>query len=445
MDRAMTLPKRGSLLLALLACCLALTSCTAKDDRTEIYLQRFFGECGAEYGRLTDLSKAEGECGIVTTLLNRFQAENPDIHLDVNIVAWPGYAQLAAQMAAKDPPDLVTMHQGVIADYQVRGLLEPINASLAQAGLDPNQFTAAGLRGVTKGGQIYALPWDTIGGLFHVNLKLFEQAGLMRDGKPILPRSPDELLAQARQFKARTGKPYLIQSTVNDPATFTRNFYTYLLAQDANFFPEPRRVSFNAPEARRVVELYRTIQREGLSTRNQDDPAAIQSFLAGEGGAFPTGTWMIGSFDKEAGTPGRALHNAYGVYPYPRLFGRDAAFVDGHSWVMPVRERTPEQRAAIARLLRFMAEHNYDWSRTGHIPAVRSVVEGAAFKALPHRADIAPLAVTGAPLPGHARLQGPIEGIIGEELAAAITGTKPVDRALIDAERRVNELLANAI
>ena len=76
-------------------------------------------------------------------LFNRFEAKNPDVELDVNIVAWPGYAQLAAQMAAKDPPDLVTMHQGVISDYVSRGLLEPMDGILREAGVNPEGFTAA--------------------------------------------------------------------------------------------------------------------------------------------------------------------------------------------------------------------------------------------------------------------------------------------------------------
>jgi multiple sugar transport system substrate-binding protein len=59
----------------------------------------------------------------------------------------------------------------------------------------------------------------------------------MKGGKPILPRSPEEFLAHARQFKARTGKPYLIQSLVGDNAYAARNLYTYLLAQDVAFFP----------------------------------------------------------------------------------------------------------------------------------------------------------------------------------------------------------------
>jgi multiple sugar transport system substrate-binding protein len=111
-------------------------------------------------------------------------------------------------------------------------------------------------------------------------------------------------------------------------------------------------------------------------------------------------------------------------------------------WVVPKRERTPEQRAAMARFFKFMAEHNFDWARTGHLPAFRSVVESARFKTLPHRPDFAALASIGQPLPGYVQRQSAIEGLIGEEVAAAVNGQKSIDRALADAERRVNNLLA---
>jgi len=425
-----------------LAAVAALGGCAREDERTEITVQRFFGECGAVYGRTTDVASAEGECGIMTAILNKFEAQNPDLNLDVNVVAWPGYAQLTAQIAAGDPPDLVTMHQSVISDYQRKGLLEPMDALLREAGVRPESFTAAARRGVTKDGKTYGLPIDTVGGLFHINTKLFAQAGLMRDGKPIVPTSAEELLEHARQFKARTGKPYLIQSQVNDPATHTRNLYSYLLAQDAVFFPDAERLVLDTPEARRILELFRTIERENLTTRNQDNPAAIASFFNGGGGVFPTGTWMIGAFDQEARTPGRPLYESYAVVPYPRLWGRPAAYVDGHAWVMPRRERTPEQREALVRFIRLMAEHNYDWARTGHLPAFRAVVDSAEFKALPHRADIAPLAGTGSGLPAYVQRQGAIEGMVGDEVSSAITGTKTPEQALQDAERRVGDLLS---
>jgi multiple sugar transport system substrate-binding protein len=429
----------------LLLAMLALAGCGGGEQKTEIVIQRFFGECGATYGQSTDVRAAETECGILTTLINRFQAENPDIRVSVNIVAWPGYPQLAAQIAAGDPPDLVTMHQSVISDYQGRGLLEPMDGLLREAGIGPESFTPAGRLGVTKAGRIYGMPWDTIGRLFHVNTRLMAQAGLMRDGRPILPRSPEELLDQARRFRAATGKPYLIQAHVNAPDTHVALLYTYLLAQGAVIFPDDRHIRLNTPEARRIVELFRQIQAEGLTTRNQDFPGATASFINGEGGIFPTGTWMIGPYDTEAATPGQPLYQAYAVQPFPHLWGRDAAFVDGHAWVMPRRDRTPEQRHALARFLRFLAAHNFDWTRTGQLPAFQAVLAMPEFRALPHRADIAAMAATGAQLPDYVRRQGAIQGLIGEELEAAVTGIKPVEQALADAERRVNELLSQIL
>lgn len=428
-------------LIAALAAALALGSCAVGDDKAHVYLQRFFGECGAEFGASTDVSKAEGECGIMTALINRFEAENPDVKIDVNVVAWPGYPQLTAQMAARDPPDLVTMHEGVISDYASKGLLEPVEPYLARAGIAAEGFTEASRLGVTMAGRIYGLPWDTHGGLWHVNKALFAKAGLMRGGKPVLPTSPEELIAQARQFQQRTGKPYLIQSLVGDPAGAARNQYTYMMGQGAVLFPDPKHIRLATPEGMTVATFFRRINQERLGTLNMDTPAAIAAFMNGEGGIYPTGTWMIGSFEKEATTPGRPLYGSYEVFPFPRLWGERLEFVGGHAWVVPTRERSGKQKDAIARFFRFMAAHNFDWARTGHIPAFKAVVDSAAFKALPHRADIALLGDIGRPLPSHVRRQSAMEGLVGEEMAAAVTGQKPVAQALKDAERRVNELL----
>jgi multiple sugar transport system substrate-binding protein len=250
------------------------------------------------------------------------------------------------------------------------------------------------------------------------------------------------MMAQARQFTERTGKPYIIQSLVGDNAYAARNLYTYLIAQGAAFFPTPRQIRLRTPEAARIVDFFRAITASGVSTLNQDTPAAIASFVSGEGGIYPTGTWMIGQFEAEANTPGRPLYRGYTVYPYPRLWGQEVSYVSGHAWVVPRRERTPEQHAAIARFFRFVADHNFDWARTGHLPAFRAVVESPAFRALPHRANIAEVAATGRPLPSGVQRQNAIEGLVGEEIAAAFNGQKSTEQALADAERRVNELLA---
>lgn len=432
--------KRSRLLFALLTA-LLLGSCDRQDERTTLVIQRFFGECGAVYGSSVDVAKAETECGIVTTILNRFAAENPDINVKVNVVAWPGYPQLAAQIAAGDPPDLVTMHQSVISDYQARGLLSPIDDLMKGARIDPAALTLAGQRGAVKDGRYFALPWDTIGRLWHINTDLMAKAGLMANGKPMLPASPEQLIAHARKFKAATGKPYLIQAQVSAPDYLVANLYTYLLAQDADIFPDSRHIRLNTPQAREIISMYRTLNTEQLTATGQDFPGATASFTNGQGGIFPTGTWMIGPYEEASKLAGSKLRG-YAVLPFPTLWGKSAAFVDGHAWVVPTDNRPAPERQAIARFLGFITQYNKDWVRTGHLPAFRAVLDAPSFTAQPHRSDIAAMAATGQQLPGYVQRQSAIQGLIGEELEAAVTGIKPVDAALADAERRVNELLA---
>ena len=190
-----------------------------------------------------------------------------------------------------------------------------------------------------------------------------------------------------------------------------------------------------------MVELFRQIYVEGLTTQNQDYAAATSGFINGDGGVYLVGTWMIGSFEAENQGKG-ALSGGYTVMPFPKLFGgRDAAFVDGHAWVVPVKDRTPAQERAVYRLLKFLADHNDQWARTGHLPAYTAVIESPSFKALPHRSNIAALSQTGQALPAAVQRQYAIGDIIGDELTSAITAGKPAGEALSDAEDRVNDLL----
>jgi multiple sugar transport system substrate-binding protein len=419
-----------------------LAGCGVRQADNEIVVQRFFGMCRAEYGQRTDIENAEGECGIISTLINKFTADNPELRVRVSPVAWPGYNQLSAQLAAGDAPDLVTMHLSAISDYQSRGLLEPMDERLQAAGIDPASFTPVSREGVTKDGRIYGMPFDTWAPLWHINMNYFRQAGLVREGKPILPSSPEELIAQARQFKRAIGKPYFVQALANETAMYARNLYTFLMQQNAEFFADPQRIHLQTPEARRVVALFKQIYDEGLTTRDQDYAAATRGFMNGDGGVYLVGTWMIGDFEAESKRPDRPLTNGYTVVTYPQLFsGADVTYADGHAWVMPARERTPQQRQAISKLLKFLADHDYEWARTGHLPAFTAIIESGRFKALPDRANIAGLARTGRPLPAAVQRQFPVQTIISEEMTAAITGHKPIEDALADAEHRVNDLL----
>jgi multiple sugar transport system substrate-binding protein len=425
---------------------MSLAGCQKTDGRTLLTVQRIFGDCRAHVPKFgAPLGNPNGECELVTGMLDRFELENPDIRLEVNAVAWPGYNQLSAQISADDAPDVVTMHMAVIPDYQTHKLLMPLGAGLKHVGITPDQFTPVARRAVTMDGDIYGMPFDAWTQLFHINLNLFRQAGLVtRDDRPILPNSPQALLTQARQFQAATGKPYFVQSMVNEKAAYARNLYTYLLAQNQIIFPDPQHIRLNTPQARQIVDLFREIYTENMTTRDQEYAAATSTFINGGGGVYIVGTWMIGAFDNEAAQPGRPLYKGYSVMPYPELFGGGpSAFVDGHAWVMPVKERSSAQTEAAFRLLKYLAQHEVQWTRSGHLTSMEAVALDPNYRDQPHRADLVAITSYGRGLPISVQRQFAIQEMLSDELASAITGLKPTGLALSDAERRINDMLTN--
>ncbi len=427
----------------------AASGCQHHDGATHIMVQRIFGECRANVplGE-KPLRNPDGECEIITSLLDEFEKENRDIRLDINIAPWPGYDQLSAEYAAGDPPDIVSVHMSAMPDFASRGLIEPLESDFARTGISVADFTPAARKGVTMagpgGGQhIYGMPFDNQTQLWHINMNLFRKAGLVHDGKPVMPHTPEEMLAQARQFRARTGLPYLLQPTDNERAAFTRNLVTYLLDQKVVIFTDPKHIRLDTPQARRIVDLFRQMYAENLMAQGQDYPASMAAFVNGQGGICLVGTWMIGTFATEEQTEGRPLYHGYAVSPYPMLYGTKTplAYVDGHAWVMPKRHRTVKEREAVLRLMKFLRDHDFDWSRTGHLPSQEDVAVSPAYLNLPHRQDIIALATAGQTLPPGIQRQFPIQDIVGDEVGSAVTGHKPVDKALQDAEHRVNDLL----
>ena len=175
--------------------------------KTEITFARFFGACEGDYGTSQDVEHARGECGVMTTLVNRFNAMNKDnIVVKPQIIEWgPYYQQLNARIAAHDIPTIAVMHSSQLGDY-VR-YVEPLDDALKEAGIDSSDFTPNAKAAVTVGGKIYAMPWDTHSWLWHFNVGLFKKAGLVDEtGQPIVPKTVDEMIAQAKHDEGEDGQ-----------------------------------------------------------------------------------------------------------------------------------------------------------------------------------------------------------------------------------------------
>lgn len=426
--------------IAIVLVLLAVSSCKEQKDSAEVVkLQHFFGTC-------RHLSETNaGECETLLAIVDSFNVQHSDIKIAVNNVQWPGYTQLASQLATGGAPDIVSMHQSVIYDYSSRHLILPLDRGFKQKKILLSNFTKIALKGVTRGGRVFGLPFDNWMPLWHLNLRLLKKAGLLQNGRSVLPDSPAHLLEQARLFKARTGKPYLIQSSVNEAYATARTFFTLLEQQNVPIFRSNTRIRLKTRAAKRVLLLLKALREEGLTTSNADYTAANAAFVNGNGGVYIVGTWMTGTYDKLSEDKGSALYRAYSVRPFPRLFQKEAVYVDGHAWVVPALKRTAEKDRAIFTVLRFLYDHDREWAGTGHLPAYKSVINDPRWLRAPHRRALANLANSGTPLPTGVQRQFLIQDIVSQEVEAALSGNKTIDDALLSAERRVNDILDNVV
>lgn len=420
---------------------LALTAGAAQAAPVEITLARFFGNCDATYGRQTDPSQVSSECGIVTVLTNKFNAQEAGrIHVNTQVVEHSAYyPQLGARIVGGDLPTVAIMHSSVLGDFAKRDLLQPL-----EGGIDTSDFTPHARRGVTIDGHVLALPYDSHAMIWHINLGLMKQAGLVdAQGHARLPHSPQELLAQARAFKQATGKPYFVWLTLNDPSFFARGLLGLVHQQRGSLFPKTdQAIDLGTPEVKTAVTLLRTLYAAGLATRHMDYSAAVQAFMSGGGGVMVNGTWLLGQLNDRAAQPDNPLSHAYEALPEPQLYDRPATWADSHVWIMLRNPRqTPAEHDAALRFLRFLNDESFAWARTGQLPARQSAVDSPAFKALPMRASLGGVAQVGTGLPPTVARQARVMGLLGETVSAIVVSGEPLAATLAKGQQRINRLL----
>jgi len=438
MLRRTLLPLAGAALAALLA------GPAAAQPKTEITFARFFGACESDYGSSQDVAKARGECGVMTTLVNLFNATNKDnILVKPQIIEWgPYYQQLNARIAAHDIPTIAVMHTAQLGDYT--RYVEELGPVLKEAGIDAGDFTPNARAGVTVGGKIYAMPWDTHSWLWHFNIGLFKKAGLVdAAGQPLVPKSVDEMLAQARQMKEKTGKPYFVIATSGpgDFANGARGYYSWLYDQNGSIFPAGyEKADFKTPESLAAFRAFEALAKGEYITKGLDASGALGGFLNGVGAVYMTGTWRIDDFLAASAKPDNPLSEGYTTRVFPNLFKTPSVWTDNHSWVMPKGGTTPANRKAALIFLKFLWDHNFDWARGGgHLPARQSLM--AEYGKLPLRQYVIDIPSIGHALPHEVRRQFGFQSMIGEEIANIINSGKTAEQAADAAQERSIPLL----
>jgi multiple sugar transport system substrate-binding protein len=390
----------------------------------DITIARFFGEC-EDAG--SDTTVTSGEACIIQSIINAFDEQNPDINVTTEHLDWgQTYNILQTRYADKSAPDIHIMHRHRIPQFSTIGAIADLSGELEKYGMDSGDIVPMMMDALTYDGGMWGLPLDIHAGLFHTNLDLMAKAGLVKDGKPIYPTSPEEMLEHARACKA-VGADYIASGQV-------RTVFSLVWQQNSNFF-DGKKATLNTDEVKDSVQLFLDLKEIGAYQPELDYGSAEKFFMDGNSCILYNGTWVVDYYSQN-------VDFNYYVGSMPTLYDKGATWADSHMWSIPatLKSSSPEKYDAVMKLAKFMWDHSIDWSRTGHMSYRSSVINSDAYKSLPHRTEYASTADIMTDTP-HSVNYGAIISLIDSEIQAIILGEKELDKTLKDANNKLKKLI----
>ena len=427
--------------LTLLVFVLSLGSSALAQDTMTLTLMRFFGDCVDDYGDVTDLSGTTSECGIITTLTNIWNAENPDVQVETIVADWPGTTLLNASIAAGTPPDIAVLHGRRIPIYASRGALTPLGDVMEAVGIDASDFTEGAADYGLYQGEFYGIPFDLAATIWHINVDLWAEAGLVDDmGAPMLPTSPEDFISAAEKIHAATGKPI---AEMAGQAGTVRSLTAYIYQLGGTLADESGKPTIDTAEALEALNFILELQALGVVSRPYNEingAIAVENFSNGESAGMIDGTWRVNGFDRQIADGDVALKNYY-VADFPQLFENPGTFAGSHNWLVPLGQNAdPARVQAAVEFIKWLSDNSVVWARVGHGMTRSSVIMSEEFQNLPHRAEYASMSENVRSVPrevwGNA-----FWAIVHEEVEGAVLGIKTPEVALADAQARLDDFI----
>ena len=207
-----------------------------------------------------------GSQAMVKGLVARFEAENPDVHVDVRTVPGSQYqTKLKTLVAAGEPPDVFVCGDVFFA------YLKPFLADLTSLArrdakeIDLTDFYPGVQRAMTPGGRIYFMPqWFNVS-LLYYNKRLFDAA---HEPYPRADWTWDDYAAAARRL-TRSG---VWGSTVT--TGWWGEWLTLVHGAGGDLFdPAITHTTLDSPEAIRGLTFYRDTIRDGFAPAPGEGPS----------------------------------------------------------------------------------------------------------------------------------------------------------------------------
>ena len=369
------------------------------------------------------------------TLIDDFEAENPDIAVKWVDVPWGDMeTKILAAVSAGNAPDVVNLNPNFASQLASKGAWLTLDDKLSpeeQAVYLPKIWEATQLNG-----ESFGFPWYLTARVTLYNTEIFEEAGISEP-----PATFEDLAEVAKQVKDKTGKyAFFISFVPEDAADVLQSFVQMgvpLVDDDGN-------AAFNTPAGRQVFQYWTDLYQQELLPREvltQGHQQAIQLYQSGETAILASGAEFLSSIESNAPDIAAATKSA------PQISGstgkKNVAAMD---LVIP---KSTDAEAAALKFATYVTNNanQLEFAKAANVlPSTVGAMEDSYFSEVSAEATPVEVArsVSASQLEDAAVLIPAMEDvkelqkIVYDNLQASMLGDKTVDEAVADAAEEWN-------
>lgn len=304
----------------------------------------------------------EGE--LLPQLAERFQAENPDVTVNVTPVPWESSTEkINTAIATGEVPDVVQVGTTLMSGFVELGGLAPTPDDIG-----PDAFFPGAWETTVVDGTSYAVPWYVETRVLYYRTDLAEKANVEA------PRTWEDLKTFAAGMQdagARHG--IALQTQGNDTNLMYFPFYWQAGGEIMN--DDGTEFMLDDPAQEKALEYYSSFMREGLAPQVLVEDEKVQNFINGDLGSFVSGPWERANL---LTTAGEDFADKFDVTALP-ADERPASFIGGSNLAVLADAENPD---AAWKFVQFAADPDVqvEWFEISNdLPATPAAWEDPAL------------------------------------------------------------------
>lgn len=246
-------------------------------------------------------------------IINKFEANNPDIKITIELTPWDQYwVKLSAAASGGVVADVFWMSMEAVSTYAKNGLIEPIDSYLQGTSVDLSDYPEYAANSFNVNGKQYGIPRDVDAIGVWYNKALFDAAGVEY---PKVGWSWDDMTAKAAQIRAKSDD--FIFPIMMDLGEGQNSYFNFIIQSGSDIISSDKKITDLASD--KSISVFRRVQ--ALMAKNYM-PSAQQiseletskAFQANRVAMAYGGSWLALPYSNNP-----AINDHIGVVPMPKI------------------------------------------------------------------------------------------------------------------------------